>query len=290
MLEVHTIDELREALAAERMKGRSIGFVPTMGYFHEGHITLMKEAKKRADTAVVSIFVNPTQFGPNEDLDKYPRDLDRDRSMAQEAGVDILFTPSAEEIYPEGYASYVDVIGITRVLCGKSRPGHFRGVATVVTKLLNIVQPNIALFGEKDWQQLAVIKKLVADLNIDIEIVGMPTVREEDGLAMSSRNIYLAPEERSAALIISKSLKLAQNMVDNGEGDASNILSALRGAIEGEGLVELEYLEICDPESLVPVKEITADTLIAIAARVGAARLIDNALIRPQLENTGDLV
>jgi pantoate--beta-alanine ligase len=280
MLEARTIGELRKALAAERMKGRSIGFVPTMGYFHEGHVALMREAKKLTDTVVVSIFVNPTQFGPSEDLDKYPRDLDRDRGMAQAAQADILFMPSVQEMYPDGYATYVDVGGITQVLCGRNRPGHFRGVATVVTKLLNIVQPDIALFGEKDWQQLAVIKKLVADLNMNVKIIGIPTVREEDGLAMSSRNTYLSPEARTAALVLSKSLKLAQNMVDNGETDTHAIIAALREAIEQEMLVKIEYVEVCDPESLAPLKEVGADALVAIAARVGAARLIDNTLIR----------
>jgi len=289
MLETNTIGELRKTIKSEKSRGRTIGFVPTMGYFHEGHLTLMREAKKRTDAVVVSIFVNPTQFGPNEDLDKYPKDLDRDRGMAQATGVDVLFTPSVKEMYPDGYSTYVDLTGITEVLCGKSRPGHFKGVATVVAKLLNIVRPDAAFFGEKDWQQLAVIKRMVIDLNVDVEVVGVPTVREKDGLAMSSRNVYLSPEERSASLVISKSLKIAQNMVDNGERSVDRILEALQGLIGSEELVELDYLEICDPETLSPVSEIRAETLVAIAARLGKTRLIDNALIGPELENTGNL-
>ncbi|MDI6716294.1 MAG: pantoate--beta-alanine ligase [Actinomycetota bacterium] len=289
MLEFNTIAELRKALKAERSKGKTTAFVPTMGYFHDGHLTLMREAKKRADCVVVSIFVNPTQFGPNEDLDKYPRNLERDRSLAAKVGVDFIFIPTVDEIYPKGYSTYIDVEGITNALCGRQRPGHFRGVATVVTKLLNIVQPDIALFGEKDWQQLIVIKRLVSDLNMDVEIIGIPTVREPDGLAMSSRNSYLSAEERSAALVISKSLTLAANMVDRGEASASKIASALKELIEKEKAVKLEYLEICDPETFAPVEEIKADTLVAIAAWVGKARLIDNTIIRPKLENPGNL-
>ncbi|MEW5705553.1 MAG: pantoate--beta-alanine ligase [Actinomycetota bacterium] len=289
MLEFNTIAELRKALKAERSKGKTTAFVPTMGYFHDGHLTLMREAKKRADCVVVSIFVNPTQFGPNEDLDKYPRNLERDRSLAAKVGVDFIFIPTVDEIYPKGYSTYIDVEGITNALCGRQRPGHFRGVATVVTKLLNIVQPDIALFGEKDWQQLIVIKRLVSDLNMDVEIIGIPTVREPDGLAMSSRNSYLSAKERSAALVISKSLTLAANMVDRGEASASKIASALKELIEKEKAVKLEYLEICDPETFAPVEEIKADTLVAIAAWVGKARLIDNTIIRPKLENPGNL-
>ncbi len=263
-------------------KGKKIGFVPTMGYFHEGHLTLIREAKKRADVVVVSIFVNPTQFGPNEDLDKYPRDLERDKRLAGGAGVDILFVPSTAEMYPDGYATYVEVVGdIAGVLCGRSRPGHFRGVATVVTKLLNIVEPDIALFGNKDWQQLAVIKRTVRDLNMGVEIVGVPTVREDDGLAMSSRNTYLTLEERKAALVLSHALRLAQDMVHTGKTGAREIIDALRNTIESERLIEVEYLEICDPESLSPIETVEAEALIAVAARVGKARLIDNALIVP---------
>lgn len=290
MLEISTISELQKAIRAEKAKGRSIGFVPTMGYFHEGHLTLMREAARRSDVVVVSIFVNPIQFGPHEDLDKYPRDIDRDRNMARESGVAILFTPTAEEMYPEGYGSYVEVVDITGVLCGKSRPGHFTGVATVVTKLLNIVQPDRALFGEKDWQQLAVIKKLVADLNINVEIIGVPTVREEDGLAMSSRNIYLTPQEREAALVLSQSLKLAQDLVHGGETSVERMLTVVKEAIFGQDIIELEYLEICDPGSLKPLVKIESEVLIAIAARAGKARLIDNALIQPELEIKDDLL
>lgn len=282
LLEINTVNEIRHALKSERLKGKTIGFVPTMGYFHDGHLALMREAKKRADIAVVSLFVNPTQFGPNEDLDRYPRDLVRDKRLAANVGVDYMFAPTVEEMYPDGYATHVSVEGITEVLCGRSRPGHFQGVATVVAKLLNIVQPDVALFGEKDWQQLAVIKKMVRDLNIGVKIVGIPIVREKDGLAMSSRNTYLSPDERKAALVISRSLKLAQDMVDDGEADADSLTSNLRDTIGSEKLVELEYLEVVDPESLVGVKEINDKVLVAIAAKVGKTRLIDNAIIRPK--------
>jgi len=282
LLEINTVNEIRQALRSERSKGNTIGFVPTMGYFHEGHLALMREAKKRADIAVVSLFVNPAQFGPNEDLDKYPRDLVRDKRLSANVGVDYMFAPTVEEMYPDGYATYVSVKGITDVLCGKSRPGHFQGVATVVAKLLNIIQPDVALFGEKDWQQLAVIKKMVRDLNIGVDIVDVPIVREKDGLAMSSRNTYLSPDERKAALIISRSLKLAQDMVDGGETNAGKLASALRDAIGSEKLVELEYLEVVDPQSLMQVKEIDGEVLVAIAAKVGKTRLIDNAIIRPK--------
>ncbi|MBS3908849.1 MAG: pantoate--beta-alanine ligase [Actinobacteria bacterium] len=281
MFETHTIVELRKKLGAARAENRRVGFVPTMGYFHEGHLTLMREAKKRADVVVVSIFVNPTQFGPSEDFEKYPVDLDRDRAMAESVDVDILFTPSAGEIYPEGYATSVNVEGIADVLCGKSRPGHFSGVATVVAKLLNIVEPDIAVFGEKDWQQLAVVRRIAADLNIDSEIVGVPTVREADGLAMSSRNAYLSAGERKAALVLAKALKIAQEMVDKNIRESAEVERAMRDVIEAESLVEIEYLEVRDAQSLAEVAKIAGDTLIAIAARVGGTRLIDNAVVRP---------
>ncbi|MDI6817692.1 MAG: pantoate--beta-alanine ligase [Actinomycetota bacterium] len=281
MFETHTVVELRKKLSAARAENRRVGFVPTMGYFHEGHLTLMREAKKRAAVVVVSIFVNPTQFGPNEDLEKYPVHLERDRAKAESVGVDVLFTPSAGEIYPEGYATSVNVAGITEVLCGRSRPGHFSGVATIVAKLLNIVEPDLAVFGEKDWQQLAVVRRMAADLNIDSEILGVPTVREADGLAMSSRNTYLSAEERKAAVMLVKALKIAQEMVDKNIRGTAEVERAMRDVIEVESLVEVEYLEVCDPQSLARVTEIESDTLIAIAARVGKTRLIDNAVVRP---------
>ena len=280
MFETDTIVELRKKLGAARAENKRVGFVPTMGYLHEGHLTLMREAKKHADVVVVSIFVNPTQFGPDEDLEKYPADLARDRALSESVGVDVLFTPSAKEIYPEGYATSVNVEGITEVLCGRSRPGHFSGVATVVTKLLNIVEPDIAVFGEKDWQQLAVIRRMVADLNIDTEILGVPTVREADGLAMSSRNTYLSADERKAALVLPEALKIARAMVDNNVRASAEIEQAMRAEIDAESLVELEYLEVCDPRSLTKVTEIEGDTLIAIAAKVGKTRLIDNTVVR----------
>jgi len=283
MLEIKTIRELRSALKEERARGKKIGFVPTMGYMHEGHLALMREANRLADVVVVSIFVNPTQFGPNEDLGKYPRDIEGDRDKAAGVGVDFLFVPAVKEMYSEGYSTYVEGTGeMTHVLCGRSRPGHFKGVTTVVAKLLNIVEPDIALFGNKDWQQLAVIKRMVRDLNMDVEIIGVPTVRENGGVAMSSRNTYLSLEERKAALVLSKALRLAQDMVRTGKTNAGEIAAELKETIENEGLIEVEYLEVCDPESLSPVETIEANTLIAVAARVGKARLIDNALIVPE--------
>jgi pantoate--beta-alanine ligase len=288
-LEINTIAELKAMLSSERAKGKTIGFVPTMGYFHDGHLTLMREAASKADVVVVSIFVNPTQFGPNEDLDKYPQDLKHDRALAAGAGVDYLFVPSVDEMYPAGFKTFVEVEGITEGLCGRGRPGHFKGVATVVAKLLNIVKPEVAFFGEKDWQQLVVIKRMVADLNMDVQIVGVPTVREADGLAMSSRNSYLSARDRQAALALSKTLARANELVEAGERNAAKLMQKLRDFLATEKRVELEYIEAVDPESLAPVDEVKGDVLIALAARVGGTRLIDNTVIRQKLENSSDL-
>ncbi|HEY3375179.1 MAG TPA: pantoate--beta-alanine ligase [Candidatus Aquicultor sp.] len=290
MLTITTVREVCEAINAERARGKTIGLVPTMGYLHEGHLTLMREAKRQADIVVASIFVNPTQFGPTEDLDAYPRDLARDGTLAQDAGVDVLFVPAVREMYPTGYSTYVDVEDITVVLCGQSRPGHFRGVATVVTKLLNIVAPDIAFFGEKDWQQLAVIKRMVADLNMSTEIVGVPIVREPDGLAMSSRNTYLSPGERRAALALSKSLELARVLVADGVRDTEIIVDKMRAMLANESLTNIEYVEIVDPDRLSSIEILSGPALVALAVRVGTTRLIDNALIGQDLEKTGDFV
>lgn len=279
MKEFATIPELRAALKPERAAGKRIGFVPTMGYLHEGHLALMREAKKRAEVLVVSIFVNPTQFGPKEDLEKYPRDIERDRKLCTEVGTDYLFVPSAAEMYPPDYSTYVEVFGISEGLCGAGRPGHFRGVATVVAKLFNIVSPDVALFGEKDWQQLAVIRRMSRDLNMDIEIAGVPTVREPDGLAMSSRNSYLSAEERRSALILYKALQRAQDMVNSGEIGADKIIAGLRELLASEPAVELEYLEVVDPDTLRPLSQVSGSALVAIAGRVGQTRLIDNKVI-----------
>lgn len=264
-----------------RMEGKIIGFVPTMGFLHEGHLSLIREARRKTDVVIVSIFVNPTQFGPQEDYDNYPRDMEGDKEKIISAGGDIIFAPSVRDMYPEGYLTYVNVEGITETLCGVSRPGHFRGVTTVVTKLFNIVKPHKAFFGQKDYQQSVVIKRMVRDLNMDIDIIVLSTIRESDGLAMSSRNSYLSPEERKVAPILYRSLIMASEMVKNGERDARRIYSEMRGMIEKEPLIVIDYIAITDPENLEDISEIKGKTLIALAVRIGKTRLIDNILIEP---------
>ena len=256
-----------------------IALVPTMGYLHEGHASLMREAKKRAPLVVVSIFVNPTQFGVNEDLDSYPRDLERDKQLANAEGVDVIFAPTAADMYPAGYQSYLNVEEITKELCGASRPGHFRGVTTVVAKLFNIVAPKVAIFGKKDFQQLAVIRRMVQDFNMDLEIVGMPIVREADGLALSSRNARLDKEQRVSALCLSRSLQGARGAFRSGERSVSELKKAALKPIEAESVAELDYLEFRDPDSLVPLQKADERTLLALAVRVGAVRLIDNCIL-----------
>jgi pantoate--beta-alanine ligase len=263
-----------------RAKGKKIGFVPTMGYLHEGHLSLVRESKKRADVTVVSIFVNPAQFGPAEDFKKYPRDLEKDSAYLEKGGVDCLFYPGAAEIYPPGYRTYVEVHGLQDRLCGRSRPGHFRGVATVVLKLFEIVEPDIAFFGAKDAQQVLIINKMAADLDLDVEVVTCPLVREPDGLALSSRNAYLSPEERKAALVLSISLRWAERAIAAGERDAAKVIGGIRAAIEAEPLARIDYVEAVDPGSLEPLAEIRGDVLIALAVFVGSTRLIDNIRIR----------
>ena len=256
--------------------GKEVGFVPTMGYLHEGHLSLIRRARSENDVVVVSIFVNPTQFGPNEDFDRYPRDLRRDEELCKREGVDFIFYPSVEEMYPEGFSTFVEVEKLTENLCGKSRPGHFRGVATVVTKLLNIVHPTRAYFGEKDFQQLQVIKRLVRDLNIPVEIVGCPIVREEDGLAMSSRNVYLNKEERKSALSLYQGLRLAKELFERGERNPSVIRKKVEEFILSHPKTKIDYVEIVSPEDLKPVKEVKEGDVIALAVFVGKTRLIDN--------------
>ncbi len=275
----HTIVEIREFVRQARAKGHSIGLVPTMGYLHEGHLELMRQAKKQCGTVIISIFVNPTQFGPGEDLESYPRDLDRDAGMAGAVGVDAIFNPGVEEIYPSGYCTYVDVERITDRLCGASRPGHFRGVATVVTKLFNIVKPDYAYFGQKDAQQVLVIKRMVADLNMEVEVVTVPTVREHDGLAMSSRNVYLDPAQRQAALSLNRSLKRAVAEVRAGERDAARIRQLVVDIIKAEPLAEIDYVEIYSHPDLEPVEAIKGPVLLALAVKMGRARLIDNIIL-----------
>ncbi len=273
---VRTVEEMKALSRRWRDEGKTIGFVPTMGYLHEGHLSLVRRAREENDRVVVSIFVNPTQFGPNEDYNRYPRDLDRDMKLLEPIGVDAVFYPSVEEMYPEGYRTYVEVVGITDKLCGASRPGHFRGVCTVCTKLFNIVMPHRAYFGKKDFQQYVVIKNMVRDLNMDIEIVPMPIVREPDGLAMSSRNTYLSPEERQAATCLYRSLKRAVELFESGERDASKIREEVVRIIEAEPLARIDYVEVVDPETFEPVERVEKGTLVALAVFVGPARLIDN--------------
>lgn len=273
---VKSVKEVRDTVKEWKAQGLSVGFVPTMGYLHEGHESLIKKAVKDNDRVVVSIFVNPMQFGPTEDLDKYPRDLERDSKLCENAGANLIFHPEKEEMYFEDFSSYVDINGLSDELCGKSRPIHFRGVCTVVTKLFNIVNPDRAYFGEKDAQQLAIIRRFVRDLNIDIEIIGCPIIREEDGLAKSSRNTYLSKEERQAALILSQSLNLAKDAINSGEGNSSVVIDIISNSIKKEPLAKIDYIEVVDSLSMKPVKTIEKSVLVAIAVYIGKTRLIDN--------------
>jgi pantoate--beta-alanine ligase len=261
-----------------RQEGKSIGFVPTMGYLHEGHLTLMKEAKRACDVVIVSIFVNPLQFGQGEDYKDYPRDLTRDAAMAESVGVDALFAPSVTEMYPRGFASFVEVNNITERLCGASRPGHFRGVSTVVTKLFNIVQPDQAFFGQKDAQQVTVIKRMVEDLNMNLSIRVVPIVREGDGLAMSSRNVYLSLDERKAALVLSRSLQEAQHLLEDGERKGDVLRSKITSVICTEPLANIDYVSVSDLTNLDEINTVTGPILIALAVRFGKTRLIDNMI------------
>jgi pantoate--beta-alanine ligase len=269
--------ELQTFIKKLKKEGKTIGFVPTMGYLHEGHLSLVRCAKKDNDLVVVSIFVNPTQFGKNEDYDRYPRDLQRDLKLLEREGVDIVFAPKVEDMYPPGFSTYVEETKLSQPLEGKFRPGHFRGVCTVVNKLFNIVQPDRAYFGEKDYQQLLVIKKMVEDLNMDIEVVGCPIVREPDGLAKSSRNVYLSEEERRQATALYKSFLLAQKLVEEGLTDTQKLRQEILNFLKQFPLIkEIDYVEIVDPQTLEPVKEIKGGERILIAVRMPSARLIDN--------------
>ncbi|MDL1972485.1 MAG: pantoate--beta-alanine ligase, partial [Deltaproteobacteria bacterium] len=262
-----------------KKEGKKIAFVPTMGYFHKGHLSLMERGRKLADILVISIFVNPIQFGPGEDFREYPRDLERDLSLAEGVGVDVAFIPEAEEMYPPDYQTYLEVTRLTQHLCGLFRPGHFRGVTTVVAKLFNIVKPDIALFGLKDYQQYIVIKRMVRDLNYDIEVVGCPIIREEDGLAMSSRNTYLTPEQRKSALCLYQGIKLAERLVREGQRDAKIIIKEVIDYIESKPYTQIDYVKICHPETLDDLEYLNDKALLALAVRVGKARLIDNTIL-----------
>ena len=279
---VSTIEEVRAQVKEWKKEGKTIGFVPTMGYLHEGHMSLIDAAGEN-DKVVVSIFVNPMQFGPTEDLASYPRDLEHDAKLCEEHGVDLIFHPTPEEMYGDQFYSYVDMDVLTKELCGLSRPVHFRGVCTVVTKLFNIVTPDRAYFGQKDAQQLAVIKRMVKDLNMPLMITGCPIIREEDGLAKSSRNTYLSPEERKAALVLSRSIFLGKEMVEKGERDCKRILAAMTEEIEKEPLAKIDYVKIVDLDTMQQVEKIDRGILAAIAVYIGKTRLIDNFMY--ELEN-----
>ena len=281
---IESIQEMQSYSESLRLAGKKISFVPTMGYFHEGHLSLMKEARKQADCVVVSIYVNPTQFGPKEDFSKYPRDFERDRDMAQSVGVDIIFFPYNQEMYPQAYQTYVDVEQVTKNLCGMSRPGHFRGVTTVCCKLFNIVKPHSAIFGKKDFQQLAAIKRMVKDLNMDLEIIGLPTFREPDGLAMSSRNVYLSKEERSSALTLVGALRIAQKLYAEGERNAAVMIEKAEDLIKSAPFTEIDYVKVCDTSTLEDVNEIKGEAVMALAVKVEKTRLIDNSVLGEELK------
>jgi len=277
--QIETITQMKPACRQVQRQGKTLGFVPTMGALHEGHLSLVRASKARCDVTAVSIFVNPLQFGPTEDLAKYPRTLERDSRLLEELGVDLLFLPAANEMYPEGASTYVLVEGLSDRLDGLSRPGHFRGVATVVAKLFEIVRPDFAFFGQKDAAQVAVLRKMVKDLNLDVELVVCPIVREGDGLAMSSRNAYLNPEQRQQALVLHRSLVRVQAAADSGEHDAAKLVAIGKSVIAEEPAARLDYFAVVDPDTLDPVAEISRGTLVAVAARVGTTRLIDNILL-----------
>lgn len=273
---VNKVDEVRQVVKSWKKEGLSIGFVPTMGYLHEGHQSLIKRAVEENDRVVVSVFVNPMQFGPTEDLDSYPRDLKHDEALCEASGANLIFHPEPEEMYLPDFCTFVDMKGITKGLCGKSRPVHFRGVCTVVNKLFNIVGADRAYFGQKDAQQLAVIKRMVLDLNMDIEIVGCPIIREEDGLAKSSRNTYLSVEERKAALILNRSLTIGRQLLEQGERNAQTVINAITDNINTEPLAKIDYVEVVDALSMGKVDKIEHPVLVAIAVYIGKTRLIDN--------------
>jgi pantoate--beta-alanine ligase len=277
---LNTSEDMRSASRLARRSGKCLGFVPTMGALHEGHLSLVRAARARCDLVAVSIFVNPAQFAPNEDFASYPRDFDRDRELLKKEGVDLLFAPSVPEIYPDAAATWVTVETLANRLCGKSRPGHFRGVVTIVAKLFHIVEPDLAVFGQKDAAQVAIIRRMIRDLKFPVELVVCPIVREADGLAMSSRNAYLTPQERRQALTLYRSLLEVQSVFAGGERDPTKLIGAGKKIISAEPQVRLDYYEIVDPETLEFVTQIGGSALVAVAAFVGTTRLIDNILIQ----------
>ncbi len=276
-----TIEAMRAASRSQRSVGKCLGLVPTMGALHEGHLSLIRSAKAQCDLVAVSLFVNPLQFGPGEDLAKYPRDFDRDRALLEKEGVDFLFAPSVDEMYPAGAVTYVTADGLSEKLCGRSRPGHFRGVTTVVSKLFNIVEPDLAFFGQKDAAQVAIIRRMVRDLNIPVRVVTCPILREADGLAMSSRNAYLDPHQRKSAPVLHRSLMEIQKRFDQGERKADKLIAAGKRTLSEGPEVRLDYLEIVDPDTLDPVEEVSRRALVAVAAFFGKTRLIDNVVLGP---------
>ena len=276
---VKTIDEVREQVKAWKAEGLRVGLVPTMGFLHEGHQSLIIKAVEENDRVVVSDFVNPTQFGPKEDLASYPRDIERDAKLCEEAGADLIFHPEPEEMYAPDYCTFVDMDGLTKGLCGKTRPTHFRGVCSVVAKLFNIVAPDSAYFGQKDAQQLAVIRRMVRDLNFDIRIVACPIIREEDGLAKSSRNTYLNAEERAAAVVLSRALNKGKALIESGEQSAAKVKDVIMEELCKEPLAKVDYVEVVDADSIEAIKELNGNVLVAIAVYIGKTRLIDNIMI-----------
>ncbi len=276
---ITSLSEMQSTAESLRRQGKRIGFVPTMGFLHEGHLSLMRASRKECDVAVVSIFVNPTQFGPQEDFERYPRDAEGDRKKCESAGADILFMPGAKEMYPEKPSVFVVVEGISDVLEGAVRPGHFRGVATVVAKLFTIVKPHVAYFGQKDFQQCVVIKRMVTGLNLDVEIVVLPTVREPDGLAMSSRNTYLSADERRASVILSRALKAGEELIKSGVREPEKVKQKMRAVLLQEQGIVIDYAEVTDPENLAPVETLEGGMVLLVAVRLGRIRLIDNLVI-----------
>jgi len=274
--------EMQRHSEQRRREGMTISFVPTMGYLHKGHLSLMREGRKRGDCLVASIFVNPTQFGPAEDYDRYPRDLKQDLKLVQGVGVDICFTPTVADMYPDGFQTFVEVERVTQNLCGSARPGHFRGVTSVVAKLFNIVKPHLAFFGQKDYQQLIAIKRMGKDLNMDIEVIGMPTIREPDGLAMSSRNAFLNPKKRKEAARLYRSLLKGKELYAQGARSAAAILQEVRSIIEEDKSADIDYVKICDAHTLEDIEEIKGEAIIALAVKMGKTRLIDNIILKEE--------
>ncbi len=279
MIIARNINKVRKIIKPEKRKGKTIGFVPTMGALHKGHLSLVETARKQTDFLVVSIFVNPLQFSPNEDFRQYPRNFNKDEMRLKKAKVDLLFYPDNKTMYPQGYSTYVEETYLSRVLCGKSRPSHFRGVTTVVNKLFNIIGPDIAYFGKKDYQQARIIEKMAADLNLPVKIKLFPIIREKDGLAMSSRNVHLTPQQRSDALSLFQSIKLAKKLVQTGKKDTAIIKKKIRQLVNSKKSVKIDYIEISDPKTLRPVKKIKTKAFLGLAVNIGKTRLIDNTIL-----------